>query len=98
MKLNKVILRPIVTEQSMKRTAEGDYCFEVAKNANKQQIREAVEKAFKVTVLGVKTLKRPGKRYKVGRFRQGKTRSDLKKAIVRLKKDDKIEVFESVSE
>lgn len=98
MKLENVIIRPLVTEKSMKKIPNGVYAFQVADEAHKAQIKEAVEKFFKVTVLKVRVLKRPGKRYKVGRRRQEKTRKPLKKAIVNLKKGDKIDVFESLGE
>lgn len=98
MKLDKIIIRPLITEKSMRETANGVYAFQVAEAAHKAQIREAVEKFFKVTVLKVRVLKRPGKRYKVGKNRREKTRKSLKKAIVSLKKGDKIDVFESLGE
>jgi len=98
MKLDKVIIRPLITEKSMRETPNGVYAFQVAEEAHKGQIKEAVEKFFKVTVLKVRVLKRPGKRYKVGRNRQERSRKALKKAIVNLKKGDKIDVFESLGE
>lgn len=98
MKLDKIIIRPLVTEKSMKKTPNGVYAFQVVKEANKRQIEEAVEKNFGVTVLKVRVLKRPGKRYKVGRYRQEKRKRDFKKALVELKKGDKIDVFESLGE
>jgi len=74
--------------------AQGKYVFEIAREANKQQIREAVEKAFKVNVLAVNVMTAPGKRRRVGR-RQVLTQS-WKKAIVTLKPGDKIGLFEGV--
>ena len=98
MKLDQLIIRPIITEKSMKETQNGVYAFQVVKEAKKPQIKEAIESFFGVKVLKVRVLKRPGKRYRVGRHRQQKIRKDLKKAIVQLAKDDKIEVFESLGE
>jgi large subunit ribosomal protein L23 len=74
--------------------AQGKYVFEIAREANKQQIKQAVEKAFKVNVLAVNVMTVPGKRRRVGR-RQVLTQS-WKKAIVTLKPGDKIGLFEGV--
>jgi len=74
--------------------AQGKYVFEVAEEANKHQIKQAVEKAFKVKVMAVNVMTVPGKMKRVGR-RMVLTPSH-KKAIVTLKSGDKIELFESV--
>jgi len=74
--------------------AQGKYAFEIAREANKQQIKQAVEKAFKVKVLAVNVMTVPGKTRRVGR-QQVLTQS-WKKAIVTLKPGDKIELFEGV--
>jgi large subunit ribosomal protein L23 len=74
--------------------AQGKYAFEIAREANKPQIKQAVEKAFKVKVLAVNVMTVPGKTRRVGR-RQVLTQS-WKKAIVTLKPGDKIELFEGV--
>jgi len=74
--------------------AQGKYVFEIAREANKPQIKQAVEKAFKVQVLAVNVMTVPGKTRRVGR-RQVLTQS-WKKAIVTLKPGDKIEFFEGV--
>ena len=68
--------------------------FEVAHDANKVEIRDAVEKLFRVKVLSVRTQQVQGKEKRVGRF-QGR-RPDWKKAIVTLKAGDTIEFFEGV--
>jgi large subunit ribosomal protein L23 len=91
----KILLKPIVSEKSnILRESTNQVIFEVAKDANKQTIKAAVEKAFKVTVEDVRTLVVRGKHKTVGRF-VGK-RSNWKKAIVSLKKGDKIDLFEGV--
>jgi len=74
--------------------AQGKYVFEVAEEANKNQIKQAVEKAFKVKVTAVNVMTVPGKTRRVGR-RQVLTPS-RKKAVVTLKPGDKIELFEGV--
>jgi large subunit ribosomal protein L23 len=72
----------------------GKYAFEVAGGANKVQIRQAVEKAFKVEVTAVNVMTVPGKERRVGR--RLILTAPWKKAIVTLKPGDKIELFESV--
>jgi large subunit ribosomal protein L23 len=84
MTLFEVIRRPIVTEKAHdKRENERTLCFEVAADANKIQIKQAVEKLFKVQVEDVRTLTNEGKLRRRGRFFG--YRSDWKKAFVRLK-------------
>ena len=94
MHLYEVLRRPLITEKNTMLQAQGKYVFEIAREANKQQIREAVEKAFKVNMLAVNVMTVPGKTRRVGR-RQVLTQS-RKKAIVTLKPGDKIEFFEGV--
>jgi len=92
--LYEVLRRPLITEKNTILQAQGKYAFEIAREANKQQIKQAVEKAFKVKVLAVNVMTVPGKTRRVGR-RQVLTQS-WKKAIVTLKPGDKIEFFEGV--
>ncbi len=94
MHLYEVLRRPLITEKNAMLQAQGKYAFEIAKEANKQQIKQAVEKAFKVKVLAVNVMTVPGKTRRVGR-QQVLTQS-WKKAIVTLKPGDKIELFEGV--
>jgi large subunit ribosomal protein L23 len=93
----EVIVRPVVTERSMElSTNEGDpqYAFIVAKDANKLEIKNAVEKLFKVSVAQVNTMNYRGKARRVGRH-LGK-RPAYKKAIVRLADGESIDVYEGV--
>ena len=94
MHLYEVLRRPLVTEKNTVLQTQGKYAFEVAGEANKHQVKQAVEKAFKVTVTAVNVMTAPGKTRRVGR-RQVLTQS-WKKAIVTLKPGDKIELFEGV--
>jgi len=94
MHLYEVLRRPVITEKNTTLQAQGKYAFEVAGEANKHQIKQAVEKAFKVKVSAVNVMTVPGKTRRVGR-RQVLTRS-WKKAIVTLQSGDKIELFEGV--
>jgi large subunit ribosomal protein L23 len=94
MHLYKVLQRPLITEKNSSLQAQGKYAFEVALEANKEQIKQAVEKAFKVTVTGVNVMTVPGKRRRM-RGREVMNPS-WKKALVTLKSGDKIELFEGV--
>lgn len=90
----EVLRRPVITEKSTELQAQGKYAFEVARGANKPQIKQAVEKAFKVRVTAVNVVTVRGKLRRVGR-RQVLTQP-WKKAIVSLQPGDKIELFEGV--
>ncbi|MDR1015396.1 MAG: 50S ribosomal protein L23 [Coriobacteriales bacterium] len=87
----QVILRPIITERSFDLINDNRYTFEVAKQANKIEIGQAVESIFDVRVLKVNTLSVSGKPKRV-RYAKGYSRS-WKKAIVTLAEGDKIEAF-----
>ncbi|MBM3134791.1 MAG: 50S ribosomal protein L23 [Chloroflexi bacterium] len=90
----EVLRRPLVTEKVTRQGSQNQYAFEVALNANKVQIKEAVEMAFKVKVVAVNTSRVHGKERRLGRTK-GFT-PDWKKAVVTLQEGQKIEVFEGV--
>ncbi len=90
----EVLRRPLITEKDTALQAVGKYSFEVAKEANKHQIKQAVEMAFKVKVNAVNVLTVPSKGRRM-RGRQVLTHP-WKKAIVTLKPGDKIGFFEGV--
>ena len=93
--LHDVIIKPIITEDSMARLAEKKYTFEVAKTASKVEIKKAVEEIFKVEVAKVNTISVNGKDKRVG-YHVGKT-GEWKKAIVTLTAASKtIEFFDSM--
>jgi len=92
--LYEVLRRPLLTEKTTALQAENKYAFEVATGANKNQVEQAVEKAFKVKVTQVNIMMVPGKKRRVGR-QQVLTRS-WKKAIVTVRPGDKIGFFEGV--
>ncbi len=92
MDVYQIIKRPLVTERTSDLIEQGIYTFEVDRAANKVQIREAVEKIFSVGVVSVNTLRMHRKQRGRGRF-QGYTALS-KKAVVRLKPGDRIEIFE----
>ena len=88
MTIHEVIRRPIVTEKGVaKKESENTLCFEVAGAANKTQVRQAVEKLFKVKVADVRTMNLEGKLRRRGRF--AGYRPDWKKAYVTLKAGQK---------
>ena len=88
-----VIVRPLMTEKSMRLKDElNTVTFEVARDANKVEIRHAVEKVFGVKVASVRTQSREGKWKRMGRF-EGR-RASWKKAVVTLAAGHKIELVE----
>ncbi|MBQ5813067.1 MAG: 50S ribosomal protein L23 [Clostridia bacterium] len=90
-----IVIRPIITEQSMEAVEEKKYVFEVARSANKVEIRKAIETIFGVKVLSVNTLNVKGKEKRMG-VHVGKTAA-MKKAVIRLTADSKaIELFEGM--
>ena len=89
----EIIIRPIITEHSYDMMEKNTYTFEVAKDANKIEVRQAIEAIFDVTVVKVNTLNVKPKTKRV-RYKEGKTRS-WKKAMVTLKECDTIELFAS---
>lgn len=91
----EVIIRPIITEHSYDMMENNVYTFEVAKDSNKVEIRQAIEALFNVTVKNVNTLNVKPKNKRV-RYQMGKTRS-WKKAMVTLKEGDSIELFGSAA-
>ncbi|MFY9549852.1 MAG: 50S ribosomal protein L23 [Thermoanaerobaculia bacterium] len=95
MEAQQLIRRPLITEKAT-RMKEGSntICFEVARSANKIEVRRAVEKLFGVKVVDVRVANRQGKWKRMGRF-VGQ-RKAWKKAYVRLAPDQKIEFFEGV--
>ena len=91
-----IIVRPIITERSMAAVSEKKYVFEVAKDAGKIEIKNAVEEIFGVKVAKVNTINVNGKAKRLGAGRPGKTKS-WKTAYVQLTEDSKtIERFEGM--
>jgi large subunit ribosomal protein L23 len=91
-----ILISPVVSEKSYGLMDENKYTFVVHPDANKTQIKIAVEQVFGVTVIGVNTINRPGKRVRT-RGGYGR-RPDTKRAIVSLAPGERIDIFgESVS-
>jgi large subunit ribosomal protein L23 len=87
-----VLLSPVISEKSYGLLDDNQYTFVVLPEANKTQIKIAVEQVFDVKVLGVNTVNRQGKRKRARGNRMGK-RKDTKRAIVTLAPGDRIEIF-----
>jgi len=91
-----IIRRPVITEQSMESVADKKYVFQVAIDANKTEIKAAVEEIFGVKVQKVNTVRMMGKMKRTGAYPAGR-RAAYKKAIVTLTADSKtIEFFEGM--
>ncbi len=96
MHIYEILKRPVITEKSIDATDfENKYTFEVDMRANKMQVRDAVETAFDVVVLDVRTMVMPAKTSKRGR-RTTIRKAKWKKAIVELQSGDSIQLFEGV--
>ena len=92
--LRDVLIRPLITEKSNTGMQDNKYTFIDPLNANKVEIRQAVETVFKVKVLDVNTVRVMGKIKRMGKY-SGK-RPDYKKAIVKIAPGQQIEFFEGV--
>ena len=90
-----ILIRPVVSEKSYGLSDIGKYTFIVAPDANKTQIKQAVEAVFRVKVTQVNTVNRAGKRKRT-RYGWGKRR-DTKRAIVSVAEGDRIDIFGPVS-
>lgn len=85
-----IIIAPVITEKSAAQAESNVYTFKVSKDANKIEIKKAIEEAFGVTVIKINTLITKAKDKRVGKY-TGKTKT-FKKAFVTLKDGDKIEL------
>jgi large subunit ribosomal protein L23 len=90
-----IIIRPVVSEKSYAAFDQNVYTFVVAGDANKIEIRKAIEEIFEVRVTNVNTLNRQGKRKRNRRSGAYGTRPGSKRAVVSLAEGDRIEIFGS---
>lgn len=88
--MKEILIRPIITEKSTFLEKEGKYVFEVSPKANKIEIKKAIEEIYKVKPIKINIIKVKGKTVRYGRT-SGRTKS-WKKAIVTLKKGEKIDL------
>ena len=93
--VHQVLIRPVISEKSVAQTEVNNYTFAVGRDANKFQIRDAVEAQFKVTVLDVRVLWVKPKQKRRGRRTLG-TVPGWRKAVVTIAAGQKIELFEAV--
>ncbi|MEO6349393.1 MAG: 50S ribosomal protein L23 [Candidatus Limnocylindrales bacterium] len=95
---SEIVLRPVISEKSMDETQRGKYTFRVHSDANKLQVKDAIEELFKVNVIdvNVSTTKAKEKSRNRGRTRIKGWSSPWKKAVVTLASGQKIEFFEGV--
>lgn len=89
-----VIQSPLITEKSYADAQNGKYTFVVALTADKNDIKKAVEEQFKVKVIDIATVIVKGKVKRVGKKRTEKKISPMKKAVVKLEKGQKIDLFD----
>lgn len=94
MNILTIIKKPVISEKSIKDSSRGLYSFIVAKQANKIEIKKAIEDQFKVHVLKITSEIIKGKVKLIGRTRHKVKLPDIKKARVRLKSGEKIAIFE----
>lgn len=88
---HKVLKAPQITEKATEQAKQNKYTFKIAKNANKLAVKKAVEDLYGVDVLNVKIIKTPKRRRRLGRILGW--RKGYKKAIVKIKEGQKIEVM-----
>lgn len=93
--MQNIIIKPIVTEKTMSGSSANKFTFLVASFATKTDIKKAIKDAFNVHVVSVSTSTIKGKRKRIGTRRIEIKETATKKAIVMLKKGDKISLFES---
>ena len=94
MNIDQVLLKPNITEKSTILQESGKYTFQIARRANKIEVKAAVEKGFDVTVVGVNITKNHGKRKRYGP--RVSKKPDIRKAVVTLKPGDRINLIEGL--
>jgi len=95
MNVKDIIKRPIITEKSGSQSGEGIYSFKVSLKADKSQIKTAIEKIFRVTVVKIRTIIVKGKTRRMLKTRKAIRQENWKKAIVQLKAGQKIDLFKT---
>jgi large subunit ribosomal protein L23 len=93
--VHDILIRPVISEKSVAETERNNYTFAVARDANKFQIKAAVEAEFKVNVLDVRVMTVKPKQKRRGRRQMG-TVPGWRKAVVTIAEGQKIELFEAV--
>lgn len=93
MNLTDVLKKPIITEKALNQSVLGKYIFEVDKRATKAEIKKAVNRAFGVEAVSVRTINISGKMRRFGKKRKQTRLSNWKKAVVQLAPGQKIDIF-----
>ena len=93
MRLANSIIKPIVTEKSVSKTADGWYTFKVTMNASKGLIAKELKETYNVDVIDAKTMILPGKVRRILKTRKYKKTPSWKKMVVKLKKGQKLDLF-----
>ena len=96
--MNRIIVRPIITEKSLSLASRGWYSFDVNEASTKPEIGRAMSDLYKVTVQDVRTMIMHGKEHRSGKRQKKIAKSDWKKALVHLKAGQKIDAFEVTGE
>lgn len=96
MRLDEILLKPIITEKSLNNINRRQYIFEVGRRANKKQVSMAVEKLFNVKVSKVTVFNRFPKNKRAGKLRLEKLGRQIKRAFVTIGQGQKIEMFDLV--
>ena len=96
--MKTIVKRPHITEKTLTLAARGWYTFSVAEDAAKPAIADAISGLYKVNVIAVRTVAMHGKVRRVGKMSKYVKKADWKKALVRLAKGQKIDVFEVTGE
>ncbi len=94
MDIQNVLIRPIITEKAMKASEKGKYSFIVANDASKTEIKIALKSIYKVNAVDVQTTLVKGRTVRAGLRRIEIAKPVVKKAVVKLKKDQKITAFD----
>ncbi|MFZ5424687.1 MAG: 50S ribosomal protein L23 [Patescibacteria group bacterium] len=94
MRLNNVVIKPIVTEKTMALAADGRYVFKVNLKASKNAVAENVAEVYGVNVENVKTLIMPGKKRRISKTNKFTKTKKWKKAVVQLAKGESINLIE----
>jgi len=92
--MKTILISPIITERSMALVKNHKFSFLVAKDANKDEIKKAIKSTFEVDPIGIQTIMQKGKTQRVGAKRVEKQHPSYKKAIITLKPDQKIDIFD----
>ncbi|CAN5193099.1 50S ribosomal protein L23 [soil metagenome] len=92
--MKTILISPIITEKSMAHVKNHKFSFLVASDASKEAIKKAIKATFNVDPIGIQTTVQKGKTQRVGIRRMEKQRPAYKKAIITLKADQKIDIFD----